>query len=387
VQVALALVLLVASGLMIRTFQSLRDVDPGFTDPDRIQTFRISIPESLVPEFDRVVRLQGDIENRLAAIPGVESVGFSTVRPLTTRGGPSGPFLREDRPDAASISLDFRYVSPGFFRALGTPLVTGRALEWRDYYNSTRPVAAVSEELARREWGSPAAALGKRLRRGPNREWLDVVGVVGDVRHHGIERPAPDTIYLATSESLAEFASRSVYFFVRGDRVGTAGFLDEVQQAIWSVNPDLPLGNVQTLGDIYRDSMARTALTLMLLGIMGAMSLLLGLVGIYGVISYLVAHRTREIGIRVALGAQNGTLERMVLGGILLPVLIGVAVGLGGAAALSRLIASLLFGVTTLDPGTYAVAALVFIATAAVAAYLPARRVARVDPMGALRAE
>jgi ABC-type antimicrobial peptide transport system permease subunit len=120
---------------------------------------------------------------------------------------------------------------------------------------------------------------------------------------------------------------------------------------------------------------------------MGAMSLLLGLVGIYGVISYLVAHRTREIGIRVALGAQNGTLERMVLGGILLPVLIGVAVGLGGAAALSRLIASLLFGVTTLDPGTYAVAALVFIATAAVAAYLPARRVARVDPMGALRAE
>lgn len=386
VQVALALVLLVASGLMIRSFQSLRDVDPGFTDPDRIQTFRISIPQDLVPEFDRVVRMQNDIENRLAAIAGVESVGFSTVLPLTTSLGPATAFLREDQPDAPSISIDFRYVSPGFFRALGTPLITGRAFRWSDY-DGTAQVAAVSEALARQEWSSPAAALGKRLRRGPDTEWLEVVAVVGDVRDHGVDRSAPDTIYLTSSEFAAQFVSRSVYFFVRGDRVGTAGFLDDVQQAVWSVNANLPLGSVQTLGEIYRDSMARTSLTLVLLGITGVMSLLLGLVGIYGVISYLVAHRTRELGIRMALGARHGALQRMLLQHMVLLVGVGVALGLGGAAVLTRLMESLLFGVAALDPVTYAVMAAVLIAMAALAGWLPARQVTRVDPMRALREE
>lgn len=387
VQVALALVLLVASGLMIRTFQSLHDVEPGFTEPDRIQTFRIAIPQTTEPDFEPVVRAQGDIEKRLTAIPGVEAAGFSIVRPLTTRG-PSGPFMRDDRPDATSISLDFRYVSPGFFRALGIPLVAGRAFR-RDDYDRVPQIApvAVSAELARREWGSAEAALGKRLRRGPDREWLEVIGVVGDVRHHGIDRLAPDTIYLTSGESLAEYASRSVYFFVRSHRVGTPGFLEDLQQAVWSVNPNLPLGGLETLGGIYRDSLARTSLTLVLLGITGAMSLLLGLFGIYGVISYLVAHRTREIGIRMALGARDGALQRMLLGHLLLLVGAGVLLGLGAAAALSRLMESLLFGVAAVDAVTYAIVAALLIGTAAIAGYLPARRISHVDPMQALRAE
>ena len=387
VQVALALVLLVASGLMIRTFVSLHRVQPGFAAPDQVQTFRLSIPQAMIPELDGVVRMQNDLEQRLAAIPGVESVGFSSGElPLLSRG-PSQPFLREDQRDAASLLIDYRYVSPRFFRTLGTPLVAGRDLEWRDYDAGAQRVAAVSEELAQREWGSAAAGLGKRLRRGGNGEWLEVVGVVGDVRHHGVDRPAPDTIYVTSSEALAQFAARAVYVFVRSDRVGTAGFLADVQRAIWSINPNLPLGSVQTFGEIYRGSMARTSLTLVLLGITGIMSLILGLVGIYGVINYLVVQRTREIGIRMALGARNAHVKRMLLGHVLALAGAGAALGLGGAALLTRLMEGLLFGVTPLDPATYVAVAAVLLGTCAIAGYLPARRATHIDPTAALRAE
>jgi predicted permease len=384
-QVALALVLLVASGLMIRTFQSLRDVDPGLTHPAQIQTLRISLPQAAVPEFARVVRMQHDIADRLAAIAGVESVGFATRLPLI-RSGPSGPFALEDKPDGPALEIEFRYTSPRFFATLGTPVVAGRDFEWADHYG-TQQVAVVSENVARREWGSPAAALGKRIRRSPQSPWLEVIGVAGDVRHDGVDQPAPDTVYLASSESLAQYASRAVYYFIRSERVGTPGFLEEVQQAIWSVNGSLPLGSVQTLGDLYERSMARTSLTLVLLAITAAMALALGLVGIYAVISYTLTLRAREIGIRMALGAQNAALKRMLLSQVLVLMAAGVALGLGGAAALTRLMQSLLFGVTALDPATYLTVSVVLVMTAAIAGYLPARRVTRVDPMSALRAE
>jgi predicted permease len=385
VQVALALILLVASGLMIRTFQTLRDVDPGLTDPGHIQTFRISIWQAAVPEFARVVRMQNDIQDRLAALPGVESVGFATRVPLL-RSGPSGPFSLEDKTGAAPLEIEFRYASPGYFATLGTPIVAGRDLEWSDHYG-TAQVAVISENVAQREWGSAAAALGKRLRRGPQNPWLEVIGVAADVRHDGIDQPAPDTIYLTSSEFLAQFAGRAVHFFVRSDRVGTAGFLEEIEQAVWSVSGSLPLASVQTLGDLYDRSMARTSLTLVLLAITGAMALLLGLIGIYGVISYMLAQRTREIGIRIALGAHGAAVKRLLLSHVLILVGIGVAVGLGGAAVLSRLMESLLFGVSSLDPATYALVAFALAVTAAIAGYIPARRATRVDPMVALRAD
>jgi hypothetical protein len=222
----------------------------------------------------------------------------------------------------------------------------------------------------------------------PAEEWREVVGVVGDVRNNQNLDAAPrHAMYLTLGEPLAARFGRTASFVIRSERVSTPGFLEEIQRAIWSVDGSVPLWEVQTLGDIYDRATARTQLTLVLLSITGGMALALGLVGIYGVIGYMLAQRTREIGIRVALGARNGPLKRMMLSRIAVPVVSGVALGLVGAAGMSRLIESLLFGVEALDPQTYALATLVLVATAALAAYLPTRRVARVDPMAALRAE
>jgi ABC-type antimicrobial peptide transport system permease subunit len=181
--------------------------------------------------------------------------------------------------------------------------------------------------------------------------------------------------------------TRRMSFAVRSERVGTTGFVAEIQGAVWAVDPSLPLAAVETMGDIHARALARTSLTLTLLGIAGAMALALGLVGVYGVLSYMLAQRTREIGIRIALGAQNAAIKRLLLGQVLGLVGIGVALGLGGAAALTRFMESLLFGVRALDLETYALGAVALLAAAALAAYLPARRATRVDPMEALKAE
>jgi predicted permease len=381
-QVAMSLVLLVAAGLMIRTFQSLRQVNPGLTESEKIQVATISIPQADVPNFDRVIRMQNDIQDRLSEIAEVESVGFASKRPLTGNG-PSGPFYFDDKPVAGA---EFRYTSPGLFQSWGTPLVAGRTFEWNDVYNKL-PAAVISDSLARREWGSASAALGKRLRSGPTRPWLEIIGVVGDIRHAGLEQPAPDTVYLSSGDFTAQYVARSMSFFLRSDRVGTAGFMEDIQKAIWSVNGSLPLGNVQTMSDIYSQSMARTSLTLVLLAITASMALLLGLVGIYAVISYALAQRTREIGIRMALGARNAALKGMLLRQVVSLVAVGVLLGLAGAAGMSKMMMSLLFGVAPLDPLTYAAVSGLLIGTALLAGYLPARRVTCIDPMRALRQE
>jgi predicted permease len=381
-QVALALILLIASGLMIRSFVALRSVDPGFQDPQAVQTFRISVPNS-VPEFTRVVRMQNDIADGIAALPGVESVAYASRRPLLGRG-PSGPFFFGDATDSAET--EFRYASPGFFATLGTPLLAGRDFEPVDVYEN-RQVAIVSANIANARWGSPAAALGKELRRVANAPPTTIVGVVGDIRHYGVDQRAPEAVYLTQGEFVAQYATRTMYYFVRSQRLGDPGFVEELQRAVWAVNPELPLGSVEPLGAVYERSMARTSLTLVLLAITSGMALLLGLVGIYAVIAYVLAQRTRELGIRMALGARAGALKGMLVRQVVALAAIGVALGIGGAAALSRLIESLLFGVTPLDPATYIVVSGTLFAIALLAGYLPARRVTRIDPMQSLRAE
>lgn len=394
-QVALALVLLIGSGLMIRTFQTLRQVDPGFRDPDNVQTFQLTIPVADVPDAEQAgaydpeatVRMQHRILDGLAAVAGVESAGFSSSNdglPLDGDGRTSSIRI-EGRTDvdAAASAAETQLVSPGFFETLRTPVVAGRAFDWNDV-DQARPVVIVSENLARREWGSASAALGRRIRVGgaPDAPWLEVVGVVKDVHHDGMSQPAPETIMLPA------FARNTVAsFVVRSERVGTPGFLNDLREAIWSVNGNLSLASVQTLGDMYHRSMARTSVTLLLLAITGTMALLLGLIGIYGVVSYTVSQRRREIGIRMALGAARGEVQRMFVRRAMVKVAIGVAIGLGAAAGLTRLMASQLFGVSPLDPVTHVGVALVLVGTSALASYLPTRRASRLDPAEVLRAD
>src|SRR5262249_28687961 len=214
--------------------------------PEQLQALHLSISRDTVPEFDRVIRMQKEICDRLAAIAGVESAAFSSRSlPLIARG-PRGPFFLESKPGAAPVEMEFRYASPSLFRTMGTRLVAGRDFQWANY-SSTRQVAIVSESFAWREWGSPASAIGKRMRRSPMSPWLEVVGVAGDVRYRGLDRPAPDTVYLTSNEALAPYMSRDAYFVVRSERIGTAGFIDEVQRAVWSVNGSLALGSVETI--------------------------------------------------------------------------------------------------------------------------------------------
>jgi hypothetical protein len=251
----------------------------------------------------------------------------------------------------------------------------------------------VSENFARESWGSPSAAVGKRVRQFSSMPWQEVIGVVQDVRQHGVDQDAPPTIYWAamlndpyTRQPTID-APRAVTFVIRSSRAGNEGFLNEVRQAVWSVNSNLPLASVQTMQNIYGQSLARTSFTLVMLAIAGSMALALGVIGIYGVISYAVSQRTREIGVRLALGAQKSELKWMFVRSALLLTASGIAIGLGTAAALMQLMKSLLFGISPLDPFTYITVPLLLAVSAALASYLPARRAASVDPVEALRAE
>jgi putative ABC transport system permease protein len=391
-QIALALVLLVGSGLMIRTFQKLRSVQPGFAQPGQVQLLRISIPETQVSQPEQVMRMQNAILDKLAAIPGVQSVAFANGAPL--EGFNSNDVLwAEDKtyaPGQIPPIRRFRFMSPGYLQTLGTPLIAGRDFTWTDLYG-LRNVAIVSENLARELWGSPTAALGKRIREGMNDPWREVVGVADDVYDNGVNEAAPTIVYWPVL--MGPFwadqvrVSRGGAFVIRTSRAGTETFLADARKAVWSVNPNLPVFLVRTLGDIYDQSMQRTSFTLVMLGIAGGMALVLGIVGIYGVISYAVSQRTREIGIRMALGAEDGALKRMFVRHGLILAAIGVSIGLGAAAGVTRLMSSLLFGVTALDPATYVVVPIMLAAAAMLASYVPARRVVRVDPVNALRAE
>ncbi len=334
VQVALALVLLICSGLMIRTFRALTNVNPGFAGPASLQTFRISIPSTMVKENEQVVRTQEEILHRLAAIPGVESAGVVSMLPMTY-GGWHDPIFIENHTYAEGELPPlraFRFVSPEYLDTAGTPL-----------------------------------------------------------DDEGVSKPATTSVYwpllMDHFESDDSMSMREIAFVVRSSRTGSQSFLNEVRQAVWSLNPNLPLADVHALDFYYRRSMARTSFTLIMLGVAGAMALLLGVVGIYGVIAYSVSQRTREIGIRMALGAQHQTLTSMFVRHGLSLTAIGVACGLVVAIIVMRLMSSLLFKVSPVDPGAYGAASLGLVATAFLASYLPSRRASAVDPVEALRAE
>ena len=390
-QVALAAILLVASGLMVRTFLAIRDVPPGFTRPEQVLTLRISIPEAVINDAAQVARAHEDIARKIQAVAGVESVGLSSA--LTMDGNRSSDAIWvEDFPsnDGQLPPIRrFKHIGHGYFQTMGNPVVAGRAITWTDIH-ALAAVVMISDNLAREYWGEPAKAVGRRIRQTPQNEWREIIGVVGNERQDGSTEPAPATVYwpmlINDFYNNPIYVQRSMGYAIRTSRL-RPGFLGEVQQAVWSVNPNLPLARVRTLAQMYEESMAQTSFVLVILGIAASVTLLLGVVGIYGVIAYIVSQRRREIGIRMALGARRGTVQRMFIGRGVALAGIGLVVGLASASLLMRLLRSLLFGVSPFDPLTYAAVISSLAIVALVATWLPARQATRVDPMSALRAD
>ena len=394
VQVALALVLLICSGLIVRTFIALTHVQPGFTAPAELQTFSLSVTKAQVPDADGVARKYEEILRRVSAIPGVSSAALSATIPMDGReeGIDDNPLYAEDHTyKAGQLPPLRRYktISPGFLATMGTPLLAGREFTWADLYDKA-PHVLISEKLARELWQDPSAAVGKRVREGDVYTWQEIIGVVADVYEDGVNKEPPSAIYWPIVRN--DFGGRgnpqrSLTMAIRSPRAGSESLMKDLRQAVWSVDPNLPLANVRTADYFVNRSRARTSFTLMMLAVAGGMALLLGSVGVYGVIAYSVSQRTREIGIRIALGAQRKQLTAMFLRYALGLAAIGVVCGFAVAVMLSRALASLLFKVSPLDPITYATVGVGLLATAMLASYLPSRRASRVNPIDALKAE
>lgn len=385
-QVALALMLMVVSGLMIRTFTALRDVDPGFRRPGEVQTFRIAIPPSVVADPRQAARMHESIAERLRQLPGVTSVGISSS--ITMDGEDNGNVIGIEEFPVPKGELPklrrFKAIGPGYFETMGNRMAAGRAITWTDIHQG-RPVIVVSEALAREYWREPARAIGKRVRGDSSGPWREIVGVSGNERDDGLNQPATAIVYWPL---VNESYQRTTFSYaVRSTRVGTPAFMREVQQAVWSIDRNLPLAGVQTVDEILAQALAQTSFVMVMLAIAAGVALLLGVVGIYGVITYMAAQRTREIGIRMAVGAQLSDVRALFLRHGLWLTAIGITIGIAMSLGLTRVMSALLFGVKPTDPMTYVAVSATLAAVALFATHVPARRAARVDPIVALRAD
>jgi len=393
VQVALALILLICAGLMTKSFWRLRHVDQGI-DPRGVLTLALSLPETEYRDASaRALFVRGLLE-KVRALPGVTSAGIVSVLPLSGGGSTSG-YSFEDiplPPDAVPPILGTRYASPEYFRTLGIPLLEGQLFRPLDPARRSDEVI-VSQALARRFWPGKSA-LGKRLVQGlrTTKRWHTVVGVVGSVREDGLEKEPKESVYYPVLRTLAgddvatDGAPSDFTLVVRG-RGEPSALAAPVRGVIRSLDPNLPVARVRPMADVVARSMARTSFTMLLLVIAAAVALLLGSVGIYGVIAYIVSQRTREIGVRMALGAKREDVEKMVLRQGFVLAVTGVGVGLAGALAVTRLMQALLFEVSPFDPLTFAAVPVLLALVALLASWLPARRAASVHPLAAIRYE
>ncbi len=395
VQMALALVLLVSSGLMAKSFWRLRSVDPGF-DPQGVLTLRLYLPQARYADAPAAARFVQQLLEKVRAVSGVAKAGTVSILPLSGGNSNSG-FTLEDFPlpkDTVPPLLGVRYASPGYFEAMRIPLVAGHTFERLDPGRRSEEVV-VSRALAERFWPGKSA-LGKRLMNGITKEqhsWYTIVGVVGSVRDLGLDKKPLETVYLPLlgeapppDAKNPESVSRDIALVVRG-RVAPASLVAPVREAVWSLDPNLALADVRPMQEVVSRSMARTSFTMLLLVIAAAVALLLGTVGIYGVISYVVSQRTREIGVRMALGAARGDISRMVLREGFLITLVGIGIGLAGAFGVTRLLFALLFDTSPLDPAIFAAVPALLAAVALIASWLPAERAASVEPLEAIRYE
>lgn len=388
VQVGLALVLLVGSGLMVRSFVAMRDVDLGFATRDRL-SFHVSLPSAEYPDAASVGAFERGLLQRLRAIPGVEAAAMTTALPLEEYKSAT-PMEPADHPVAQGKLgplVNVRQVSPEYFKTMGITLLEGRGLTADDEAPGVRSVV-ISEKAARTFWPNDASVVGRYVEEQGSKETFEVVGVARDIRFEKIAEEPGALLYYPvapTGDSVPQPA-RSLSVVLK---VGAAplGFVSAAREALRAVDPRLPMVEPRTMAGIVRDAMASTSFTALLLGIAAGIALLLGTVGIYGVISYMVSRRTQEIGVRMALGAPRGSVLRHVVRQGMVLVGVGLGVGLVGAWGVSRVLSSLLYGVSATDPATYALTAAVLALVALTASWIPARRAARVDPVEALRSE
>jgi putative ABC transport system permease protein len=389
-EIALSLVLMIAAGLLLRSFARLMEVDAGF-DPHNVLMARIWLPVPNNPELDpyrppaKRAAFVREVLRRAASLPGVQyaAVGAGNGVPLL---GPhfTGTFTIEGKDsDAARLTAQMSSVTPDYFRALGAPLLRGRFFADSDTLEA-QPVALVDEAAARRFWGSEDP-VGRRFKQGglaSTAPWVTIVGVVGDVKTEGFDQPDQPHLYVCLFQNVGY--SMAVYLRADGD---PKGLTQALRREVQSVDPNLPVFGERTMEDIVSSSLAQRRFALQVVGAFGVLALLLAGVGVYGVVAYSVSQRTREIGIRLALGASSGAILRWVFSQGMRLALLGTAAGLVGALALTRLLRGLLFGVSAADPVTYAGLAVLLAGVALLACYIPARRATKVDPMVALRYE
>ncbi|CAN5347645.1 ABC transporter permease [soil metagenome] len=382
-EVALTMVLLVGAGLMIRSFDRLLRVDPGFK-ADHLLTMEVSLPQAKYNESEeQTANFFREIIGRISGLPGVQSAGATWILPLSGQGAGSGFEIEGRDPATVSERLNsaFSSVSPNYFHTMSIPIVKGR--EFGDRDTATAPgVSLVNETFARRYFPNEDP-LGKRIkRRGDDNDWTTIVGVVGDVRQLGLDAEPRAEMFFSYQQSPVPFMN-----IVIRTATDPATLAAAVRQEVWAVNPNQPVANVSTMNELLANSAARTRFNTLLLSLFALTALTLASVGIFGVMSYTVTQRTREIGVRMALGAQRSDVLRLVIRQGMILAGLGIVIGLAAALALTRLMTSLLYGVSATDPATFTGIALLLAGVALVACYIPARRATKVDPMVALRYE
>ena len=384
-EVAISLVLLIGAGLLINSFLRLRNVDPGFRR-DNLLTMKIVLPEPKYEEMERRSAFYTNLIERVQSLAGVRSAAVTTNLPLYQQGNSISIEIEGQPapPPGQEPIIVTRIVSPGYFDTMGIPLLRGRQLSEQDT-GKTPNVVLISETMARRYWPGEDA-IGKRIAVGTiktQEDWIQIIGVVKDVRQFELAAEPKPQMYLPYRQA-GFFDAQDLV--VKTD-VDPASVAATVRKAVWEIDKDQPVSNIRTMEEILADSIARQRFSMLLLAIFAAVALVLAGVGIYGVMSYSVAQRTHEIGIRMALGAQTGSVLKLAVGYGMKLVLAGLVIGLIAAFALTRVMATLLFGVTATDPTTFTLISLLLIAVAAIASYVPARRATRVNPIIALRYE
>jgi predicted permease len=380
-EVAMAVVLLVGSGLMLRTIARLSAVDPGFK-VEGLLTAGVSL--GTTPDQARLVAFYDRVLKEVAGMPGVISVGAANSLPIEAAGMNGSSFAIESRPqgpnDVPPVTM-YQVVTPGYFETLGVAVREGRLPDWRDM-SPGRAVVWVSESFARQFLDN--RAVGERIQ--IDEQWLEIVGVVSDVRTFGLREDIRPLAYLPLGTPVRA-VTREVMLLVIRTGGDPASLASDLRSTLDRVDASVPLTRIRTMEDIVARSLAQTSFTMVMLVIAAGVALVLGVVGLYGVISFVVSQRVPELGVRLALGAQPGQLQRMVLRQGMTVALVGIVVGVGLAAVVARTMQSIVFGISTRDPITFVLVVVALAAVSAIATYFPARRAAAVDPLEALRQE